>query len=117
MIVKTQKGQGGSGTLGQRFAAILLSALAVSLVAFASDSPFGDTHFAPGNLVVSRSVYDNNPNNVQVGAILPPNWSPPEYKSLKRFHDPILFSSAGPPVPYETPGRVPSHTPCNHPDR
>jgi len=29
--------------------------------------------FWPGNLVVSRSVYDNNPNNVQVGEILPPN--------------------------------------------
>jgi hypothetical protein len=31
------------------------------------------TYFTPGNLVVSRSVYDNNPNNVQVGQILPPN--------------------------------------------
>ena len=30
-------------------------------------------HFAPGNLVVSRSVYDNNPANVKVGTILPPN--------------------------------------------
>ncbi len=30
-------------------------------------------HFWPGNLVVSRSVYDNNPANVKVGAILPPN--------------------------------------------
>ena len=29
--------------------------------------------FTPGNLVVSRSVYDNNANNVQVGQILPPN--------------------------------------------
>lgn len=27
----------------------------------------------PGNLLLSRSVYDNNPNNVTVGAILPPN--------------------------------------------
>jgi len=26
----------------------------------------------PGNLVVSRSVYDNNPDNVSVGAVLPP---------------------------------------------
>ena len=32
-----------------------------------------DTFFWPGNLVVSRSVYDNNPNNVTVGEILPPN--------------------------------------------
>jgi hypothetical protein len=28
--------------------------------------------FWPGNLVLSRSVYDNNPNNVRVGEILPP---------------------------------------------
>ena len=33
------------------------------------------TFFQPGNLVVSRSTYDNNPNNVQVGQILPPNCS------------------------------------------
>ena len=31
------------------------------------------TYFSPGNLVVSRSVYDNNPNNVKIGQILPPN--------------------------------------------
>jgi hypothetical protein len=30
-------------------------------------------HFLPGNLVVSRSVYDNNPANVKVGMTLPPN--------------------------------------------
>ena len=29
--------------------------------------------FWPGNLVISRSVYDNKASNVQVGAILPPN--------------------------------------------
>lgn len=32
-----------------------------------------DDGFQPGNLLVSRSVYDNNPNNVVVGAQLPPN--------------------------------------------
>jgi hypothetical protein len=32
-----------------------------------------DNFFLPGNLVVSRSIYDNNPNNVQVGMTLPPN--------------------------------------------
>ncbi|HZD76689.1 MAG TPA: hypothetical protein VE218_06765 [Acidobacteriaceae bacterium] len=31
------------------------------------------SHFSPGNLVVSRSVYDNNPANVKVGQVLPPN--------------------------------------------
>ncbi len=30
-------------------------------------------HFWPGNLVISRSVYDNNPANVKVGTVLPPN--------------------------------------------
>jgi len=33
----------------------------------------GSTYFLPGNLVLSRSVYDNNPNNVTVGMTLPPN--------------------------------------------
>lgn len=36
----------------------------------------GSAYFSPGNLVVSRSVYDNNPNNVQVGQALPPNCPP-----------------------------------------
>ena len=38
---------------------ILLASAAVS--AFAQD---GSNFFAPGNLVISRSVDDNNPNNV-----------------------------------------------------
>jgi hypothetical protein len=33
----------------------------------------GGQFFSPGNLVVSRSLYDNNANNVQVGMLLPPN--------------------------------------------
>ena len=33
----------------------------------------GAAYFWPGNLVVSRSVYDNNPANVKVGTVLPPN--------------------------------------------
>lgn len=35
-------------------------------------APAQEHQFRPGNLVVSRSVYDNNPNNVQVGELLPP---------------------------------------------
>ena len=35
----------------------------------------GSQFFSPGNLVLSRSVYDNNPNNVQVGELLPPGCS------------------------------------------
>ncbi|WP_174556523.1 hypothetical protein [Bradyrhizobium canariense] len=38
--------------------------------AFADDD---DVNFRPGNLLVSRSVYDNNRANVVVGAPLPPN--------------------------------------------
>jgi hypothetical protein len=49
-------------------AAIVLSVL-VGSRAVSADENF----FLPGNLVVSRSVYDNNPNNVQVGMTLPPN--------------------------------------------
>ena len=30
-------------------------------------------YFEPGNLLLSRALYDNNPNNVQQGAQLPPN--------------------------------------------
>jgi hypothetical protein len=30
----------------------------------------------PGNLLVSRVIYDNNPNNVTVGMTLPSNWTP-----------------------------------------
>ena len=46
------------------------AALIASFTAFAD----GDSlYFYPGNLVVSRSVYDNNPNTIQVGQMLPPN--------------------------------------------
>jgi hypothetical protein len=51
-------------------AALALAATATSL---AGAQDFGKAQFWPGNLVVSRSVYDNNPNNVKVGMILPPN--------------------------------------------
>ena len=47
---------------------VLISAILVAGVVAAPAQ-----QFSPGNLVVSRSVYDNNPNNVQVGEILPPN--------------------------------------------
>jgi len=51
-----------------------LGALAASLPAAAQEPELeAGIHFFPGNLVVSRSVYDNNANNVKVGALLPPN--------------------------------------------
>ena len=37
------------------------------------DGEHHEAHFRPGNIVVSRSVYDNNAANVKVGTILPPN--------------------------------------------
>jgi len=49
--------------------AILLGAFGVSAD---DDSSFREFHFFPGNLVVSRSVYDNDPANVQIGTLLPP---------------------------------------------
>lgn len=49
------------------------ASVALSAQDFHSDRDKHDTNFRPGNLVVSRSVYDNNPNNVKVGTILPPN--------------------------------------------
>ena len=65
------------------FLSIPKSIALFSLAAFATGIPvaaqnFGfapdrDTHFFPGNLVVSRSAYDNNPNNIKAGTVLPPN--------------------------------------------
>jgi hypothetical protein len=49
------------------------AALATSIPALAEDHDNDHIHFFSGNLVVSRSVYDNNANNVKVGALLPPN--------------------------------------------
>ena len=51
------------------FVAIVMVAL-VSASAYAFDQHF--FFFIPGNLVVSRTVYDNNPANVSVGETLPP---------------------------------------------
>lgn len=61
---------------------LLTSALISSQTAFAGDGDLGFAgsggfggfaYFLPGNLIVSRVVYDNNPKNVQVGQPLPPN--------------------------------------------
>lgn len=57
-------------------ALIALAALALPLTLSAQGFPFGfpqQPHFWPGNLVVSRSVYDNQAGNVTVGEALPPN--------------------------------------------
>ena len=52
-------------------AVVLLSGLANIPVALADDD---DADFRPGNLLLSRVIYDNNPNNVTAGVTaLPPN--------------------------------------------
>src|SRR5580692_4556877 len=63
-------------SLKKGLAAIAIAALAAATPAAAQKSK--DDHgrfpfFFPGNLVVSRSVYDNNPQTVRVLEILPPN--------------------------------------------
>ena len=56
----------------RRFTATRTLAVA-SFCALAPALPAFAQFFTPGNLVVSRSVYDGNPANVKVGTILPPN--------------------------------------------
>ena len=52
--------------------------LAAALVAgFAAHAQGGSAYFSPGNLVVSRTLYDNKSNNIQVGQPLPPNCAVP----------------------------------------
>jgi hypothetical protein len=48
-------------------------AFIATIYVFTAAAQNGSAYFNPGNLVVSRSVYDNNPNNIQVGMTLPPN--------------------------------------------
>jgi hypothetical protein len=49
------------------------AAIATSIPAVAQDHDDNGIHFFSGNLIVSRSVYDNNANTVKVGALLPTN--------------------------------------------
>ena len=62
-------------SFARRIPAVLVSVAVVGgLAAFAghrSDEDF--TGFRPGNLVVSRSVYDDRAANVAIGTVLPPN--------------------------------------------
>jgi hypothetical protein len=58
-----------------RWAVVIAScALVGGLAAFAWGGDDDDFHgFRPGNLVVSRSVYDNKASNITIGTVLPPN--------------------------------------------
>jgi hypothetical protein len=66
-------------TTSHPFARTLLATFAAlsPVLAAAQNTPENVTNkLYPNNLVVSRSVYDNNPRNVTVGEILPPNCPP-----------------------------------------
>ncbi len=70
MTATILKGRISHSAFARRFT---LVSLAVALIASAAYAQKGSDYFFPGNLVVSRSVYDSNPNTIQVGATLPPN--------------------------------------------
>ena len=55
-------------------AALACASLAAGVAAYAGDGwHHREFRFWPGNLVVSRSVYDNKASNVKVGQVLPPH--------------------------------------------
>ncbi|GLQ88953.1 hypothetical protein [Dyella flagellata] len=55
-------------------ATLAIAALVAGAAAYANHARHGhEFHFWPGNLVVSRAVYDNNAGNVKVGEVLPPH--------------------------------------------
>ena len=60
-IVKTRRRR---GALAQGLAVIALLLVVLGASAVAGD---GSAYFQPGNLVVSRSVYDGTADTVQVG--------------------------------------------------
>jgi hypothetical protein len=71
MTVRIAKRQGRLGAFAQRLTLISLTAGALGAIAVPVRS--AGIPFYQGNLVVSRSIYDNNPKNIKVGTILPPN--------------------------------------------
>jgi hypothetical protein len=75
MLVTVSRREGLCNSFQRAIAAISVSVLFAAIPAVAQNAKTDRDRFFfwPGNLVVSRSVYDNNPNNVQVGTILPPN--------------------------------------------
>lgn len=60
--------------LGKKMALIAaLGGLGAGMAALSRNAAATGSGFTAGNLVLSRSVYDNNPKNVVVGTILPPH--------------------------------------------
>src|SRR5215469_13027508 len=74
-----------------RLAAVSLVVLALAGNAAAQN---GSAYFLPGNLVVSRSVYDNNPSNVQVGMTLPPNCTNSCVQAVVNGSYPFVWNNA-----------------------
>ena len=67
----TQTGKQGVLAVFTRLLVVMLVICFIaSGTAFAQD---GSAYFVPGNLVVSRSVYDNNADNIAIAEPLPPN--------------------------------------------
>jgi hypothetical protein len=62
-------------TLAYLIGTVLLAAMSIAL--FGTNVRADSNFFTPGDLVVSRSVYDDNPGNVQLGQLLPPNCTTP----------------------------------------
>jgi hypothetical protein len=79
-----------------RALSISLGSVSFLLVIFAYSAPAqnGSAYFFPGNLVLSRSVYDNNPNNVQVGMTLPPNCTNSCVQAVVDGTYPYIFNNA-----------------------
>jgi hypothetical protein len=77
-----------------------VATLALPLSLSAQDFGFGfppPPQFFPGNLVVSRSVYDNQAGNVSVGEALPPDCSPSTGACVTAVNNgtyPFVFNNA-----------------------
>jgi hypothetical protein len=93
----TQKGTGMRLTRTRVFQSamavtIVVPALAGSQVALGDDD---DARLQPGNLLVSRVVYDNNPNNIVQGVtVLPPNCVTGCVKANANGVFPFVFDNA-----------------------
>jgi hypothetical protein len=59
-----------------------------------SSTQDSSAYLRPGNLVVSRSVYDNNPDNVQVGMTLPPKCTNSCAQAIVDGTYPFVFNNA-----------------------
>jgi hypothetical protein len=83
-----------------QFGSIAMAATVLALPLSLSAQNFGFEYqqpFYPGNLVVSRSVYDNNPANVTVGQALPPECAPSTGGCVTAVYNgtyPTIFNNA-----------------------